>query len=376
MSCSFPIHQGEIDVSPEEVDYNPARLEQLDAHFQKMIQSKKIQGASYLLSRDGKIFAHRSMGRLRFDHDTAQLMPDSIRKIYSITKVFTAVSVMKLVEDGFLYLNQPVMTILEEFNTPVHSKIKIIHLLTHTSGIAPDSGYFSEPYPSRREWWKGSDWIKEAISGPVCAPPGEAWIYSSVGYAILGEIISRVSGLHCEEYIRKNLLEPLSMNDTCFDLPEEHLERTCFVWPWEREDLQEEPEENQEWPPRSSGGLYSTLRDLWKFGQMTLNGGTFNGKRIISRKALEHMTTNCLKPNTPAFHWGDNYEDFRYGLGFSLLLSELLSPDTFNHEGYGRSTLYMDPTERLVAVYFLPADQDWVPEAIINPRAITWSGLL
>jgi CubicO group peptidase (beta-lactamase class C family) len=341
-----------------------------------MIQSEKIQGASYLLSRDGQIFAHRSMGRLRFDHDTAQLMPDSIRKIYSITKVFTAVAVMKLVEDGFLYLNQPVMTIIDEFNTPVHSKIKIIHLLTHTAGIAPCSGYFAEPYSVREEWWKADNWIKEAISGPASAPPGEAWIYSSVGYAILGEIISRVSGLHCEEYIRKNILEPLGMNDTCFDLPEEHLERTCFVWPWEREELQEEPEENQKWPPRSGGGLYSTLHDLWKFGQMTLNGGTFNGKRIISRKTLEDMTTNHLKPNTPAFHWGDNYQDFRYGLGFSLLLSDLLSPDTYNHEGYGRSTLYMDPTERLVAVYFIPADQDWVPEAIINPRAITWSGLL
>lgn len=153
-------------------------------------------------------------------------MPDSIRKIYSVTKLFTAVSVMKLIEDDLLYLEQPVMSVIEEFNNPVHSKINIFHLLTHTSGMCPDSGYFNEP------------------------------------------------------------------------------------------------------------------------------------------------------ANTPAFHWGANYQGFRHGLGFNLLLSELLSPDTFNHEGYGRSALYMDPTEKLAAVYSIPADGDWLPEAMINPRAIIWSGLL
>ena len=142
------------------------------------------------------------MGRLRFDHDTAQLMPDSIRKIYSITKVFTAVAVMKLVEDGRLYLDQPVMTILEEFNSPVHSKIKIIHLLTHTSGISPDSGYFSEPYPVEREWWRASDWIKE--ESPVrCARlqvkhgSTAAWAMPSSGRSSpesLGCIVKSISG--------------------------------------------------------------------------------------------------------------------------------------------------------------------------------------
>lgn len=370
------VHQGEIDLSPEEVGYNPARLAQLDSHFQKLIQNAKIQGAGYLLARNGKIFAHRSMGRLCYDNDSAELMPDSIRKIYSVTKLFTALSVMKLIEDGLLYLEQPVMSVIDEFNNPVHGKINIFHLLTHTSGICPDSGYFNEPYPNLRDWRMADNWIKAVISGPVYAPPGETWIYSSAGYAILGEIISRVSGVHCEEYIRKYILEPLGMNDTYFDLPENCLDRTCFVWEWERKELQGKPDMSRNSPPRSGGGLYSTLRDLWKFGQMVLNGGTFNGNRIISRKALESMTRNQLKPNTPAFHWGANYRDFRHGLGFNLLRSELLSPDTFNHEGYGRSALYMDPTEKLVAVYFVPADGDWIPEAMINPRAIIWSGLL
>lgn len=375
MSCFTTIHYGDVDILPEQVDYNPTKLEQLDSHFQKLIQSQKLQGASYLLARNGKIFTHRSMGRLCYDNDTAELMPDSIRKIYSITKLFTAIAVMKLVEDGLLYLEQPVMTVIEEFNTPVHNKITIFHLLTHTSGIAPDPGYFGEPYPNEREWWKADNWIKAVLSGPICASPGEVWNYCSTGYAILGEIISRVSGVHCEEYIQRNILEPLAMNDTFFDIPENRLNRACFVWDWEREDLHHS-NKNLNRSPRTGGGLYSTLQDLWKFGQMILDRGTFDGNRIISRKALEYMTKNHLKPNTPAFHWGANYQDFRHGLGFNLAISDLLSPETINHEGYGRSGLYLDPTENLVAVFFLPSTFDWVPESVINSKSITWSGLL
>ncbi|MGE5607036.1 MAG: serine hydrolase domain-containing protein [Bacteroidota bacterium] len=208
------------------------------------------------------------------------------------------------------------------------------------------------------------------------APPGEAWIYCTFGYAILGEIISRVSGVHCEEYIRRNILDPLAMNDTFFDLPENRLDRTCFVKDWERKELHYKPTGNKKLPPRSDWGLFSTLHDLWKFGQMISDKGTFNGNRIISRKTLEYMTRNHLKPNTPAFHWGVNFQDFKHGLGFNLVLSELLSPDTFNHEGHGRSALYIDPTEQLIAVYFIPSEANWIPEAFVNPRTIIWSGLL
>ncbi len=376
MSSLLTIHNGVVDVAPEQVNYNPERLGQLDSHFQKLIQDRKIQGAGYLLSRNGKVFAHRSMGKLCYDNDTAELMPDSIRILYSLTKLFTAIAVMKLVEDGELYIEQPVMTIIDEFDTPAHNKINIFHLLTHTAGICPVGGYFGEPYPEEREWRKEDNWIKAALSGPVNTPPGEEWVYCTFGYTVLGEIISRVAGINCEEYIRRNILTPLSMNDTFFDLPENAIKRTCFVSKHEKKELNHKSEVNQNRAPRSDWGLYTTLYDLWKFGQMILDGGTFNGNRIISRKTLEYMTRNHLKPNTPAYHWGAKFQDFKHGLGFNLLLSELLSPDTFNHEGHGRSGLYIDPTEKMVAAYFIPSKEDWIPEAFINPRTIMWSGLI
>lgn len=376
MSSFTPIDTGTTDITPEEVGYNPARLGQLDAHFQKLIKDQKIQGASYLLSRHGKIFAYRSMGKLCYDNDTDRLMPDSIRKLYSLTKLFTAVAIMKLVEDGLLYLEQTVATIIEEFDTPVYNQINIFHLLTHTAGICPVTGYFGESYPDEREWWKEDNWIKAGLAGPVYASPGETWIYCTFGYVILGEIITRVTGIHGEEYIRRNILDPLSMNDTFFDIPENLLGRTCFVFDWEKEELYQKSATKQNRSPRTDGGLYSTLGDLWKFGQMILDGGIFNENRIISRKSLEYMTRNHLKPNTPAYHWGAKYQNFKHGLGFNLLLSELLSPGTFNHEGYGRSALYIDPVEKMLAAYFIPSTYDWISEAFINPRTIIWSGLL
>ncbi|MGE5607037.1 MAG: serine hydrolase domain-containing protein [Bacteroidota bacterium] len=147
MNSFTTIHHGVIDVTPEEVEYAPSRLEVLDSHFQKLIQDQKIQGAGYLLSRYGKIFAHRSLGRLCYDNDLAEFKPDSLRRIYSMTKLFTAIAVMKLIEDGMLYLEQPVKTIIEEFDTPTHNKINLFHLLTHTAGIAPVPDIFPNHTP-------------------------------------------------------------------------------------------------------------------------------------------------------------------------------------------------------------------------------------
>lgn len=139
--------------------------------------------------------------------------------------------------------------------------------------------------------------------------------------------------------------------------------------------------EDQDFPvscTASAGGLSSNLYDLWKLGQMMLNcGRSIEGVQILGRKTAELMTRNHLT-NVSAFYWGGKIKDFKYGLGWYLMPKELNleSLGTFSNEGWGRSALYIDPAEQMIAVYFVPSTIDWFPEQLVNPRAIMWSGLV
>jgi len=283
---------------------------------------------------------------------------------------------MKLIEDGKIHLGQPVMSIIEEFNTPVHSGIQIFHLLTHTSGLRAIPGFFLEPYPmedEEEEVKPGENWIKKALKGPLQAEIGTTWIYSNWNYIILGEIISRVSGINYEAYISKNIFQPLGMESTCYKIPKEFHDRYCVI-----NELEEEFLFNEEYPSHfpigAAGGVSSNLYDLWKLGQMVLNKGRLNSVQVLGRKTVELMTRNQLT-NIPAFFWGSKIKALEYGLGWYFDYRDLVTPGTVSNEGYGRSALFIDPAEQFVAVYFAPSTIHWFAEQIINPRAIMWSGL-
>ncbi|MEJ6951475.1 serine hydrolase domain-containing protein [Natronospora cellulosivora (SeqCode)] len=387
---NLKIHEKPTEYTAEDVGYIGEKISILDEHFKKIVAEKRIQGASYIISRYGKVFAHKSMGKLRSEEDDDRdLLPDSIRRIASITKIFTAVAIMQLVERGKMRIHQPVMDFLDEFKKPPFDKITIFNFLTHTSGICPDPGAYFEPYPANWGWYDNEAWITEILRGHTRINTGE-WSYSSSGYSLLGEIIKRVSGISYQEYIRKNILEPLDMKDSGFGIDdiiddkeaiEKRLERVCFNWNFTEEELDKwiERERNRpDWAsPPAGGGLFSTLEDLQKFGQMLLNKGTFNGKQLVSRKGVEALTRNHLK-DVKDYCWGTEGAEKEYGLGFRVHSNFLLlSPGTFSHEGAGLCALYMDPVEDLLAAYFCPLTGDeWVEEAVNNTLNIIWSGLI
>jgi CubicO group peptidase (beta-lactamase class C family) len=375
---------GNTDCRPEDVDYNSASLERLDEFFMELIDEGKMQGASYLLARHGKIFAYKSTGLLKTSDKKTALKPDSIRWVASITKSFTATAIMKLVEDGKLYLYKGVSEILDEFNTPQHRKITIEHLLSHTSGsVMPDSGSMDEAYPRPFIPFSEKDWedteeckskvITHFLSGPKLNDPGKEWMYSTAGFIILAEIICRVSGISYFRFIKEYILDPLGMDHTFFNVPKKLHDKTCIVEGQYHSDLNFELPERFEFMD-GGGGLYSTLHDLWKFGSMLLNKGEFNGTRILGPHTVEEMTRNRLR-SIPSVCWGANIKDTTHGLGFGYNNPGLISDGTFGHEGAGRSRLLIDPEEDLIFVYFVPSATDWLPESISMPPQIVWSGL-
>jgi CubicO group peptidase (beta-lactamase class C family) len=132
-------------------------------------------------------------------------------------------------EEGKLRVDQNVSEIIDEFNNPMYGNITIFSLLTHTSGILPDPGAFFEPYIKEWDWFEKEQWIEGVLSGALLFKSGKEWRYSSIGFVILGEIIKRVSKMGYEKFIDENILKPLGMEDTYFNVPDEKVKRVSFT---------------------------------------------------------------------------------------------------------------------------------------------------
>ncbi len=370
------IIQGRTDITPKEARYDESRIALLGSHFLSRVEAGALQGASFLMARDGKVFAHQAMGNLTYLPDSGPLLPDSIKDIASITKVVTATAVMKLVEDGLLWLEQPVKTIFKEFDTPMHGSIRIWHLLTHTSGLRADSGYFTEPFPIDEHQFEGDkDWlVKEVLSGPVQNAPGEQWNYCSNGFKVLAEMVSRVSGMHFNEFVEKRIFAPLGMSRSFMEIPEALEPEVILTNEWSKEKMKLIRSRNG--APWGSGGAFSTLHDLFKLGQCFLNGGEYGGARILGKKAAQEMTRNQLS-GVPAFHWGARIKNYRQGLGWGFFCDgSTVGPATYNHDGWGWCALFVDPVERFIYVCFVADARDWNPDLVVSPRTIAFSGIL
>ncbi|MBN1647552.1 MAG: serine hydrolase [Spirochaetales bacterium] len=369
----IPVRSVRLETTAEEVGYNPEKIETLDRHFLDLVKKAELQSASYLLARKGKIFAWKAMGKLHYEKG-GLYQPDSIRWIASITKLFTAISAVQLYERGLLDLYAPVADHIKEFDNDMHRKIKPIHLLTHTSGLRADGGYFTEPY---MQAWndKLNNWIEAYLAGPVQSRPGEQWAYSSMGYCVIAEIITKITGLDITEYIDRHILKPLHMVDSGFFVPKEKLDRVCYTNDWEKSRIKTEVEPDRKgYPPPAGGGLISTLHDMYRLGQCLLNNGKLDGARILSRRAIEFMMTNQLE-NAFAYHWGGKIRDMKYGVGVAVKKDDFATWKTFGHEGAGFSGLYVDKENDFVYTFYVPSDKGWTAESVDSPRAIVWSGL-
>ncbi|GAK53313.1 beta-lactamase [Candidatus Moduliflexus flocculans] len=371
------IHNGQVMATPQEVGFRPEAITKLDAFFMDCVENTPIQAASYLLARRGKVFVWNSVGKLSGLEDNGDFLPDSLFGIASITKTLTAVGIMQLMEQGKLALEQPVATVLPEFQTKMHEGITMMHLLTHTSGLPADPGAHTEPYP--RAWWtpelNKDNWITWALQGPLQYPTGTVWNYCSKGFWLLGEIIARVSGMSYPEYIQRHILDPLGMTRSFFLVPKALRDQVVIVNEFDLKELHEEPNDNFSPSWCAGGGLSSTPFDLWKFAQMLLNKGTFNGQRILGRKTVEAMTRNQLD-RVPDYTWGHNIKAKPFGFGLEVDKDPVTSPGTFGHEGARWSSMFIDPVEELICIYFQPTVYEfWQARYMNGARAIAWGGI-
>ena len=387
--------QFQAPYAPEELGYDSSRIEVLNRFLQKQVDKKMLIGSSYALTIEGKLFAAGAVGKICYRaSDKRPLKPDTIFRIASVTKLFAAVSVFKLVEDGLCRLDEPMKDYLPEMDTADFAAVTIAQVLSHTGGIPVDPGVYGENKPGRwalieKEFENGgTDWIGAVLRQGREAEPNTRWEYSSFGYMLLGELIGRVSGVKAERYIEENILKPCGMSDSGFGdtimkLP--GIAGRIFIHDkemWDRIKNPEKEEASSPWDalPQTGGGMFSTVLDLVKFGNMLLNGGRLDGNRVLGRKAVEKMTAAYTKPHIQNFCWGAGGVYKRYGLGPDMQFADesLNSNGMYYHEGWGRCYMHMDPAERLVSAGFTPfVDTNlWDSVIVNNPQAIICSGLM
>jgi serine-type D-Ala-D-Ala carboxypeptidase len=394
--------QGKTDCKPGDVGYNEQRLDVLNRHLQRVIDDGEIQCATYCVSRKGKVFAHGAIGKKSFrKDDNTPVQPDSVRYIASATKPFTAVAIMKLVEDGVMRLDQPVGEILPQFNTPPYNGVTPFQLLTHTSGMHSDDGCFENKYQS--SYWKliddayklcesgkknEFDWIAAAlgtIGSGLRVKPDTEWAYCSFGFVVLGAVIEKLTGIHAHKFIEDNICKPLGLKDTTFNITAEMAKRYIIT----DEELEKYVNDKingtykPQWIgeklniPSTGGGLEGTSYDLNRFGNMMLFGGTLDQVRVLGRKSVERMTT--ISSSLPNYTWNGKEKERYYGIGFDMRNGPAFtfSQGTFMHEGSGACSLYIDPKEELVAAWLVPfAKEGWFSRALFNVQNIIWSGLI
>ena len=291
---------------PTSVGIDSDRLARVPARLKEFADSGSASGFVALVARRGKVVLHEAVG-LR-DVEAGQGMgTDALFQIASMTKPITATAVMILAEEGRLSVADTVQRHLPEFRGqrmitardsdsvtlgPPPRLITIRDLLTHTSGMAGSAPALSEIFTTRDRT------LTEAVlvysQQPLRFEPGTRWMYSNLGIATLGRIVEVTSGLRFEDFLEQRIFRPLGMKDTTFFPKPEVYSRIAPVYASEDGKLTRAPiplERRGAKYPAPEGGLYSTAADLFRFYQMTLNGGVLGGVRIVSPGTVGLMTT-------------------------------------------------------------------------------------
>lgn len=359
----------------------PPASERLADYFGDLVRAGRVQGAGFLLSRNGETLAQGAFGKLRYHSGSAPLTSDSLFYVSSLTKLITAICVLQLEEEGTLSLSQPAKEWLPEFDNPQHGAIEIGHLLRHTSGLSPEPGLYGEPNPNG--WWeslflydwekddKRLKWVKAILAGPLHDEPGRTRLYSTAGYTLLGEIVARASGMPYETYADERVFGPLGMRSTLFDVPDHGKENVCLADEWQ-EQLLHAPGRRREDPPRSGAGMVSTLGDLGRLGQALLDGNAGAEGAALSG-ALVHALRQMDFLDVPGFAWTPRQAAaFPCGPG-RYPVRQMEFPMPLYHDASVNCGLIVNPEEATVAVFHVPSSVGWSPEPMAGANRILLS---
>lgn len=331
------------------------RLRMIPARIKSFVERGTMAGAVMLVARRGEVVSLDAVG-FQDVQSKKPMRADTIFDTRSVTKVVTAVGVMMLMEEGRLALNDPVEKYLLEFKARgKFGPIRIRHLLTHTAGLPLYRLPESEEMAIKRNRTL-SDYVSFMSKQEPEFEPGTQHRYSSGGFAILGRIIEVVSGKPYVQFIRERVFEPLGMKDSFFFIPPEKWPRVASIYRL-RDGRLERWEEIEAFNQRAvypgpEFAMFSTATDLLAFCRMMLDGGTYKGRRILSRLSVEAMTQNQTLNINSAVTQRPVFQGLGWGLfGDPLFDFPLTSSGSFGHNGAFGAIIWIDPEKKLIRIF-------------------------
>ena len=339
--------------SPAEAGMSEGVLAGGVALYEEAIERGDLVGAVLLVARDGKVVLHEALGW----RDKARGIPmerNTLFRMASNTKPPVATAIATLVEDGELAYGDLVREHMPSWDNYRAGFINVGHLLSHASGLRIPT-LFLQPYmePSAEHPDAPTLQLEAARFGAVGAEaiPGTTYSYNNPGYNTLGALVEIASGMPLDEYLDREIYTPLGMDDSYHHEVAEKmdgkLDRMGVVY-YERDG---EGGWMPGWTPgdppqvpfvRASGGMISTADDYVIFCQMFLNGGVYDGKRILSEESVELMTSPRIRTN-PGSEGPARY----YGYGWSV------SEDgVYSHGGSDGTDAFVDPSRNLIVLVF------------------------
>lgn len=334
-----------------EAGLDPARLKKAFELLASWADSGRVPGSAISVSRNGISLPAKGVGAATCSGLSGRVCPDAVFLVASVTKPLTALAAVILVESGRLALSDRVCDIVPEFEQRGKARVRIVHLLTHTSGL-PDM--LPENEDLRREHAPLAQFVEHICRCGLLFLPGTQVRYQSMGTAMLGEVVQRLSGRALADFLQEEIFEPLEMASTSLGIRDDLRDRVVDVviaadqqrtdWHWNSDYWQ-----GFGAPWR---GMFSTVDDLTRLLQMFLNQGEGeDGARVLGPAAARVMVTDQIgdMPDLPP---GARVSDV-WGLGWRVgKWGDLGSPESFSHGGATGTLVGADPRSGLSCAVF------------------------
>ncbi|MFL5605764.1 MAG: serine hydrolase domain-containing protein [Gemmatimonadaceae bacterium] len=326
--------------APAAVGMSASRLATINRVVERGIKAGGYPGASVVVGRKGAVVWQKGFGHLGWTHDAANVVADqTIYDLASLTKVVgTTTAVMILFDEGKIHLDDLVSKFIPEFTGGGKERVTLRLLLEHRSGL-----------PAGRDLWRLAHTPDEAraavIASPLIAQPGEYYEYSDLGADVLGFVVEAVSGQRLDQFLDARVFAPLKMTDTHFR-PDPSLRGRIApteLTPPRGYPLRGEVHDENAYAlggVAGHAGIFSTASDLAIFAQMLLNGGTFNGTRIVADSTVALFTKRAA--GTRALGWDTCAGE--YGCG------KYMSKNAYGHTGFTGTSLWIDPDRDMFVV--------------------------
>jgi len=332
--------------SVEKAGFSKEKLSAALRVLDEAVRSKAFPGGVAVVGRRGRIVVERAFGRLDYEKRSAQVTPQTLYDIASLTKVVaTTTASMMLYERGQLVLEKPVGDYIPEFAGDGKDQVRVADLLAHSGGLL----WWKDLYKEFQGPQAKEQYVEAICRLPLDSPPRSKSVYSDLGIILLGEILERVSGKPLAEIFQSEIFEPLGMIETRFNPRALVLERVAptEMDPWRGRLLRGEVHDENAYGlggVAPHAGLFATGADLARFAQMLLNGGVYGGSRLLKRSTIEKFTRRAeLVPGSSrALGWDTPSQGSSSGKYFSS--------SSFGHTGFTGTSLWIDPERDLFVI--------------------------